>query len=242
VVLVSSFLEVRGAVFQPELTLGNYQKAFALMGNALTNSLVFAGTALVIVTVLGAVLGYVLTRQKTVLSRCLDFFLMVPFIVPGTVLGIGFVQVFNTPPVLLTGTASIIVIIYVIRRLPYVSRSSASMVHQIDISLEDASASLGARPMGTFTKIMLPLMRPGIFAGMVLAWLEIFNELSASIVLYTGATKTLPIAAYQQAVGGDFGLAAAYSGLLIAVTSVSIGLSMLFGDIDPARQNVSAAA
>lgn len=242
VVLVSSFLEVRGAVFQHELTLGNYQKAFALMGNALTNSLVFAGTALVIVTVLGAVLGYVLTRQKTVLSRCLDFFLMVPFIVPGTVLGIGFVQVFNTPPVLLTGTASIIVIIYVIRRLPYVSRSSASMVHQIDISLEDASASLGARPMGTFTKIMLPLMRPGIFAGMVLAWLEIFNELSASIVLYTGATKTLPIAAYQQAVGGDFGLAAAYSGLLIAVTSVSIGLSMLFGDIDPARQNVPAAA
>jgi ABC-type Fe3+ transport system permease subunit len=60
--------------------------------------------------------------------------------------------------------------------------------------------------------------------------------------LYTGATKTLPIAAYQQAVGGDFGLAAAYSGLLIAVTSVSIGLSMLFGDIDPARQNLPAAA
>jgi iron(III) transport system permease protein len=160
---------------------------------------------------------------------------MVPFIVPGTVLGIGFVQVFNTPPLLLTGTASIIVIIYVVRRLPYVSRSAASIVHQIDISLEDASASLGARPLGTFKRIMLPLMKPGIFAGMVLAWLEIFNELSASIVLYTGATKTLPIAAYQQALGGDFGVAAAYSGLLIAVTSISIGLSMFFGDIDPTR-------
>ena len=235
VVLTSSFLEIRGAVFQPNFTLDNYAKAFELMGNALSNSLIFAGLALLVATVFGAVLGYVLTRQKNPLSRALDFLLMVPFIVPGTVLGIGFVQVFNTPPVLLTGTASIIVIIYVVRRLPYVSRSAASIVHQIDISLEDASASLGSRPLGTFKRIMLPLMKPGIFAGMVLAWLEIFNELSASIVLYTGATKTLPIAAYQQALGGDFGVAAAYSGLLIAVTSISIGLSMFFGDIDPTR-------
>jgi len=168
----------------------------------------------------------------------LDFLLMVPFIVPGTVLGIGFVQVFNTPPLLLTGTSAIIVVIYFVRRLPYVSRSSASIVHQIDIALEDASNSLGATPLWTFWRIMLPLMRPGIFAGMVLAWLEIFNELSASIVLYTGASKTLPIAAYQQAMGGDFGVAAAYSGLLIAITTVSIGLSMVLADFDPARPHV----
>jgi iron(III) transport system permease protein len=213
-----------------------------MMGNALTNSLVFAGIALVLATVFGAVFGYVLTRQKYLSSRCLDFLLMVPFIVPGTVLGIGFVQVFNTPPLLLTGTSTIIVIIYLVRRLPYVSRSSASIVHQIDMALEDASSSLGAKPLGTFRRIMLPLMRPGIFAGAVLAWLEIFNELSASIVLYTGATKTLPIAAYQQAMGGDFGVAAAYSGLLIAITSISIGLSMLFADIDPARPHVYKSA
>lgn len=238
VVLASSFLEIRGAVFQPVLTFDNYAKAFVMMGNALTNSLVFAGIALLLATVFGAVFGYVLTRQKYLSSRCLDFLLMVPFIVPGTVLGIGFVQVFNTPPLLLTGTSTIIVIIYLVRRLPYVSRSSASIVHQIDMALEDASSSLGAKPLGTFRRIMLPLMRPGIFAGAVLAWLEIFNELSASIVLYTGATKTLPIAAYQQAMGGDFGVAAAYSGLLIAITSVSIGLSMLFADIDPARPHV----
>ena len=242
VVLASSFLEIRGAVFQPVLTLDNYTKAFAMMGNALTNSLVFAGIALVLATVFGAVFGYVLTRQKYLSSRCLDFLLMVPFIVPGTVLGIGFVQVFNTPPLLLTGTSTIIVIIYLVRRLPYVSRSSASIVHQIDAALEDASSSLGAKPLGTFWRIMLPLMRPGIFAGAVLAWLEIFNELSASIVLYTGATKTLPIVAYQQAMGGDFGVAAAYSGLLIVITSISIGLSMLFADIDSARPHVYKSA
>lgn len=238
VVLVSSFLEVRGAVFQPVFTLGNYQNALNLMGNALTNSLIYAGIALVFATVVGAALGYVLTRRSDRYSRLLDFLVMVPFIVPGTVLGIGFAQVFNTPPLLLTGTASVIVLVYFIRRLPYVTRSSASIVHQIDVALEEASASLGVRPLGTFGRIMLPLMRPGILAGMVLAWLEIFNELSASIVLYTGATKTLPIAAYQQAFGGDFGVAAAYSGMLIAVTAVSLGLALLLGGTESAHQRV----
>lgn len=238
VVLVSSFLEVRGAVFQPVFTLGNYQNALNLMGNALTNSLIYAGIALVFATVVGAALGYVLTRRSDRYSRLLDFLVMVPFIVPGTVLGIGFAQVFNTPPLLLTGTASVIVLVYFIRRLPYVTRSSSSIVHQIDVALEEASASLGVRPLGTFRRIMLPLMRPGILAGMVLAWLEIFNELSASIVLYTGATKTLPIAAYQQAFGGDFGVAAAYSGMLIAVTAFSLGLALLLGGTESAHQRV----
>lgn len=238
VVLVSSFLEVRGAVFQPVFTLGNYQNALNLMGNALTNSLIYAGMALVLATVVGAALGYVLTRRSDRYSRLLDFLVMVPFIVPGTVLGIGFAQVFNAPPLLLTGTAYVIVLVYFIRRLPYVTRSSASIVHQIDVALEEASASLGVRPLGTFRRIMLPLMRPGILAGMVLAWLEIFNELSASIVLYTGATKTLPIAAYQQAFGGDFGVAAAYSGMLIAVTAVSLGLALLLGGTESAHQKV----
>ena len=80
---------------------------------------------------------------------------------------------------------------------------------------------------------------------MVLAWLEIFNELSASVVLYTGATKTLPIAdcrlpiaAYQQAFGGDFGVAAAYSGMLIAVTAVSLGIALLPGGTESAHQRV----
>jgi iron(III) transport system permease protein len=74
---------------------------------------------------------------------------------------------------------------------------------------------------------MVPLMRPGVLAGASIAWVEIFNELSASIVLYTGATRTLPIAAYQQSLGGDVGMAAAYATMLIVVTAAALTLFML---------------
>ena len=232
VVLVSSFMQIKGAVFQPVFTLVNYHNGFNLIGNAIWNSFIYASCALALASLAGVMVGYVVTRRQSMDSKLLDFMVMIPFVVPGTVLGIGYASVFNGPPLLLTGSAAIMVIVYFVRRLPYVVRSSASMVHQIDVSLEEASASLGEKPMAGFRRIMVPLMRPGILAGVVIAWLEIFNELSATMVLYTGATRTLPIAAYQQAFGGDFGVAAVYSSLLILITALTLGLALKLGKMD----------
>ncbi|MCX7328050.1 MAG: iron ABC transporter permease [Hyphomicrobiales bacterium] len=227
VVVISSFLEVRGVVFQPALTLDNYTKAFGALGNALTNSLIYASVALALTIVAGTALGYYVSRRSGPLARILDLLIMIPYVVPGTVLGIGYAQVFNGPPLFLTGTAGIIAMVYFVRKLPYMMRASSSIVYQIDRNLEDASLNLGVPPGQGFFRIMVPLMRPGVLAGASIAWVEIFNELSASIVLYTGATRTLPIAAYQQSLGGDVGMAAAYATMLIVVTAAALTLFML---------------
>ena len=227
VVVISSFLEVRGVVFQPALTFDNYTKAFGALGNALTNSLIYASVALGLTIVAGTALGYYVSRRSGPLARMLDLLIMIPYVVPGTVLGIGYAQVFNGPPLFLTGTASIIAMVYFVRKLPYMMRASSSIVYQIDHNLEEASLNLGVPPGQGFFRIMVPLMRPGVLAGASIAWVEIFNELSASIVLYTGATRTLPIAAYQQSLGGDVGMAAAYATMLIVVTAAALTLFML---------------
>jgi iron(III) transport system permease protein len=224
VVMVCSFLEVRGVVFQPVLTLDNYARAIDAMGDALWNSLLFAGFALLLIVLVGAAIGYVIGRRSGPLTRLLDLLIMIPYVVPGTVLGIGYATVFNEPPLLLTGTASIIVIVYFVRRLPYMTRASAGIVYQIDPGLEDASRSLGDPPLSGFRRVMAPLMRPGILAGAAIAWVEVFSELSASIVLYTGTTRTLPIAAYQQALSGDVGMAAAYATMLVAVAAAGLAV------------------
>jgi iron(III) transport system permease protein len=227
VVVVSSFLEVRGVVFQPAFTLANYHNAIGAMGNALWNSLMLAAIALTLIIVVGAGVGYYISRRSGLLARALDLLIMVPFVVPGTVLGIGYATVFNEPPLLLTGTFTIIAMVYFIRRLPYMTRSCASVVYQIDRGLEDASLSLGRPPLSGFRRIVLPLMQPGIVAGAAIAWVEVFSELSASIVLYTGPTRTLPIAAYQQAATGDIGMAAAYSTMLVAIAAIGLFVFLL---------------
>ncbi len=82
------------------------------------------------------------------------------------------------------------IVSFVIRRLPYTIRSSAAILHQINISVEEAAISLGgASNIKTFFKIVLPMMLPGVISGAILSWVTIISELSTSIILYTGNTK-----------------------------------------------------
>lgn len=232
VVLATAFMQSRGASFQPVLTLENFRAALAIISNALTNSLVFSAIALVAIVIAGAFVGYLISRRDNAISRAVDLLVMIPYIVPGTVLGIGFAAAFNAPPLLLTGTAAIIVVVYIVRRLPYMIRAASSIVFQIDPAVEEASVNLGVSPLRTFFRIMVPLMGPGLFAGATLAWIEVFNELSASIVLYTAFTRTLPVATYQEVAGGYFGTAAALAAILIVMTALALWLFMRLGGGD----------
>jgi iron(III) transport system permease protein len=232
IIVYTSFLETSGPVFLQSFSLDSYRQVFHLVRGAIVNSFAFSGMALALIVVTGSVVGYIISRRDTMLIRVLDTALMIPYVIPGTVLGIGFITAFNQPPIWITGTVAIIVAAYFIRRLPYMVRACASYVYQIDRSVEEASINLGAPPGKTFMKIMLPLMAPGILAGAVLAWVEVINELSATVVLYTGTTSTMPIATYSQVLAGSYGPAAAVASLLILATTLSLVLFTVIGGSD----------
>jgi iron(III) transport system permease protein len=232
VVLTTSLLQTRGAVFHPVLTLENYRGALAILSDALANSVVYSTTALAAIVVAGALVGYLISRRDNAVTRLLDLLVMIPYIVPGTVLGIGYVAIFNGPTIVLTATAAIIIIVYIVRRIPYMIRAAAAIVLQIDPSVEEASINLGVSPLRTFLKIMVPLMMPGLIAGATLAWIEVFNELSASIVLYTAFTRTLPVATFQEVFAGNFGTAAALAAMLIMITAAALALFTWLGGAD----------
>jgi iron(III) transport system permease protein len=223
VVLATSFMQTRGAVFHPVLTLENFAGALAILSDSLTNSVVYATTALAGIIVAGALIGYLISRRDTGLTRGLDLLVMIPYVVPGTVLGIGYAATFNDAPLIL---------VYIVRRIPYMIRAAAAIVLQIDSSVEEASINLGVSPLRTFLKIMVPLMGPGLIAGATLAWIEVFNELSASIVLYTAFTRTLPVATYQEVFAGNFGPAAALAAMLIMITAGALALFTWLGGAD----------
>ena len=146
---------------------------------------------------------------------------MFPYIVPGSILGIALLITFNNKPLALSGTAVIMIISFVIRRSPYTIRSSAAILHQINDGIEEAAISLGASQMKTFFKITLPMMLAGVVSGAILSWITIITELSTSIILYTGKTKTVTVAIYTEVIRGNYGVAAALSTILTVITVVS---------------------
>jgi len=147
---------------------------------------------------------------------------MFSYIIPGSVLGITLLLSFNKKPVLLSGTAIIIIIAFVIRRLPYTLRSSAAILYQISPSMEEASISLGDSPLKSFFKVTVIMMLPGVFSGAILSWITIINELSASIILYTGATRTMSVSIYTEVIRASYGTAAALSTILTLTTIISL--------------------
>ncbi len=221
-VVYTSFLKTRGVIFVPGFSLDSYRSVFASMRQPIVNTFMFGFQAIAIILVVGVLVAYVSVRRSNILTKLLDMFIMFPYVIPGAVLGITMLLSFNNPPFLLSGTVAIIVIMYVVRRIPYTVRSSAAILHQINPNIEEAAVSLGSPPMKAFFRVTLRAMMPGVLSGAVLSWVTVINELSATLILYTGKTSTMAVAIFSEVMRASYGTAAALSTILTAMTVLSL--------------------
>ncbi|QWU16124.1 iron(III) transport system permease protein [Paenibacillus sophorae] len=221
-VAYTSFLKTSGKIFVDGYSLDSYRAAFTKVGDSITNTFFLAIITIIIITLTAVLIAYATVKRKGAVANLLDTFTMMPYIVPGSILGIALLVTFNKPPILLSGTAAILIAAFVIRRLPYTIRSSAAVLHQVNDSIEEAAISLGASTMKTFFRITVPMMISGVIAGAILSWISIITELSTSIILYTGKTRTMTVAVYTEVVRGNYGVAAALSTLLTVITVLSL--------------------
>ena len=224
VVIYTSFLASNGGqVFTGGYALQSYEATlFAKDNTVIWNTYYLGIVAIAIVLVLGVLIAYLSVRKKNVINNILDTLTMFPFIVPGSVLGISFLFAFNSPPIVLSGTALIMIIAFAIRRMPYTVRSSVTALGQISPSIEEAAISLGASDFTTFRKITLPMMMPGVLAGAIMSWVTIISELSSSIILYTTANQTLTVSIYTEVIRGNYGNASAYATILTLTSIISL--------------------
>ncbi len=221
-IFYTSFKNVQGLTFAPGYSFQSYIDAFDKVGKAISNTLVIPGISLVIVVFLAVLLAYISIRRVSALSKVLDSVSMVPYIIPGSVIGITLLIAFNKPPIILSGTLTIMVIGLVIRRMPYTIRSTAAILQQIPMSIEEAALSLGSSKMNTFYKITMPMMAAGIFSGAILSWITMISELSTAILLYTARTRTLTVEIYTQIIRGNYGISAALATILTLLTVISL--------------------
>jgi iron(III) transport system permease protein len=221
-IVYQSFQNTSGKLFRPGYSLASYQTAIKRMSDAIPNTFIIGGIALVAVVLIAILIAYLVVRRRNVITSAIDTMSMLPYIIPGSVVGIALVMAFNTKPLVLTGTVAIMVIALCIRRLPYTIRSSVAILQQIPLTVEEASISLGASKMKTFFEITVPMMSNGIISGAILSWVTIITELSTAIILYNAKTITLTLAIYTFVTRGNYGYAAALATVLTALTVVSL--------------------
>ena len=222
VVVCQSFVERSFSGMVKGINLNNYRAILSRLGTNIRNTYVFSLAAIVFIIILGIIVSYILVRKKGKVANIIDTLIMFPFVIPGSVLGIGLIVAFNRKPLILVGTAAIMIISYVIRKLPYTVRSGSAFLYQMDPSIEEASINLGVSPMKTFFTVTARMMLPGIMSGAVLSWITCINELSSSIMLYSGKTSPIAVAIYQEVVRMSDGTAAALATILTVTTIISL--------------------
>ncbi len=221
-IICISFRNTNGIMWTEGYGLGNYRTVFSKAGASVANTFKFSLMAIIVVVALGTLFAYLTVRRKNIFSRILDVFIMFPYVIPGTIFGLILLMSYNSGPLVLSGTVAIIIIAYVVRRMPYTVRSSAAILRQINPNIEEASASLGYGAIPTFFNVTIQVMVPGIVSGAILSWITMINELSSTLMLYTSRTTTMSVAIFQEINRGGYGTAAALSTILTVTMVVSL--------------------
>jgi iron(III) transport system permease protein len=218
VIIVMSFFEKWQGLLPEGFTFANYSQIPQKSSRELLNSLYLSTLATILTAVLGSIIAYITERRKPVGSGLLDMAVMAPFILPGTVVSVALISAFSAKSFLpLNGTFAIIIIAYMVRRTPYVYRSVAASLTQLNPSLEEASTIAGAHWLYTFRRVSVPLILPGIISGSILTFSTLLQELSTTILLYGSNTRTVPIQIYGSVADGKLGEASALSVILLLV-------------------------
>lgn len=220
-----SFRNYNNSILQPGYSFVNYEKAVEKnLFRAIGNTLIVSIVALAIIIVIAVLLSYLVVRRSNAFNNAIDVISMMPYIMPGGVIGISLIITFSKRPFVLTGSLLIMIIALSIRRMPFTSRSATAAMMKIPTSIEEAAISLGASKAKSFIKITVPMMSSGIISGAILSWVSIITEMSSGVILYNNRTITLTIGTYSAITGGIYGVAAVFATITTIFTVICLVL------------------
>lgn len=222
VILLGAVTEVWGFNYTP--TLRHFAYVFAVGFKTVTDTLVIAVITTPISGLLGMVVAFLVVRRKFPGRGAMEFGSILSFAVPGTVVGIGYILAFNSPPLVLTGTLAILVLCFVFRYVPVGIQSGIAVLRQIDPAIEEAAQNLGASGLTTFRRVTLPLIAPAFFSGLVYAFVRAMTAISAAVFLVSANWNLMTVQILNQVGSGRLGVAAAYSVIVILIVLAAIAL------------------
>jgi iron(III) transport system permease protein len=231
-ILVGGFVRSMGRDYTP--TLDHYLTGFRIemtprglffsgsAWNSFFATVEIAAISAPVTAAIGLLTAWLLTRQNFAGRRLFEFSTMLSFAIPGTVVGVSYILAFNVPPIEITGTAFVLVMCFVFRNMPVGVRAGIATLSQIDKSLDEASLTLGARSAATVRRVIVPLLRPAIVASLVYSFVRAMTAVSAVIFLVTAEWNMATTYIVGRVEAGEFGLAIAYSSVLIVVMLLAI--------------------
>ena len=220
-----SLVNLWGIDYTP--TLKHYKYIVDLGLKPILDTTWLALLSMPITGILGMIIAFLIVRKKFLGRGLIEFSSLLSMAIPGTVIGVGYVLAYNKEPLILTGTATIIVLSFVFRSMPVGIRAGIASLQQVDPAIEEAAQDLGASSFKVFTSVTIPLIKSAFFSGLVYSFVRSMTAVSAVIFLVSASYSLLTVSIMSQVDGGKLGVAAAYSTVLILIVLVVTGILKL---------------
>ncbi|MFL0554907.1 ABC transporter permease [Paenibacillus barengoltzii] len=217
-------------------TLENYGRLFTTMSafKPYLVSILYAAAASFSVVALALFASRILHRYKnSKLAAALEYSLLIPWVLPSTLIAIGLVVTYNVPRLVtgntvLTGTLWMLLIGYIIIHIPFTMRMVKASFFSLDSNLEDASKNLGAKSFYTFRKVLLPIILPSTLAVLALNFIKILDDYDLTVFLYHPVYQTLGLV-IKSSTDAEAGVAARAMSLVYSVVlMIMSGITMYF--------------
>ena len=190
-----------GTLSWDAFTLDNYKMVFGNPDNygPMLTSVILGAVSVTAVIVLILFACRIITKyKKSKLAQTLEFSLLIPWLLPAILISVGLLQTYNTEQwtvggTILGGTVVILLLGYIVNKIPYTLRMTKAAFYSIDNSLEDAAKNLGAGGMYTFIRVLLPIIIPTILALWALEFNGTLGEYDISVLLSPTKINTLGV-------------------------------------------------
>jgi iron(III) transport system permease protein len=239
-ILLFSFTDARSistsTITWDSFTLENYARLFTSMSalKPYLVSVLYAAAGSIGVVALALYASRILHKYKnSKLALALEYSLLIPWILPSTLIAIGLVMAFNIPRLIvgntvLTGTHWIVILGYVIIHIPFTMRMVKASFFSLDNNLEDAARNMGARPFYTFRRVLLPIVLPSTLAVLALNFIKILDDYDLTVFLYHPVYQTLGVV-IKNSTDAEAGIIARAMTLVYSVVlMVMSGITMYF--------------
>lgn len=248
-IVLFSFVDARsilaGTITLDSFTLDNYVTVFtsATALRPFVVSVVYSALASVIVVGGLLFVARLLQKYRNVVTAAIEYLLHIPWILPTILIALGLLMTFDRPNPLvggtvLTGTLVVLLVAYIIVKIPFTLRLLKAAFFAVPDSLEDASRILGARSLTTFRRVLIPLVLPTAAAITALNFNSLLDDYDAAVFLYHPLYQPLGIA-IQESTRGENNLDAmpitfVYTVLLMIITGVTMYL--VYGRVGRSRR------
>jgi iron(III) transport system permease protein len=210
-------------------SLADYAEAFSRASDSILRSFVFSVIGASLLTALGFFWGYIVHDRTMPFWRGIDALALFLFTLPGTVIGIGLISLWNTPMTnLVYRTPAVIILGFLAQYALLPTRMTSAILERIPPSFERAAQLSGASWVTTLRYIVVPLARRGLLVVWIVSYVFCLRDLGISLVVYPPGSDTLPVRILTLMANGAPSLIAALCVILVAVTLVPLGAATLW--------------